>query len=205
MRFVIGSLLCLATLGIGTPRAEEKGAATTPTAEQAKQLAQDKTGRLILDHLTTLPPDAGKELAKYDGWLSLNGLKSISDETAEALAQHKGQLHLDGLTALSPESARALARHNGELSLNGLRALSDEAGVALAKQTGGRLNLKGMTTLSPAVGKALAQRKGGGPTHKVCLDGVETLPVEVAVALAETHGHNWDGRLPAMKRSEERV
>jgi hypothetical protein len=83
--------------------------------------------------------------------------------------------------------------------LNGLTSLSDEAGVALAKHTGGRLYLKGLKSLSTEVGKALAHRKGGGPTHQVRLDGVETLTVEAAAALAEAHGHNWDGRLPAMK------
>ncbi len=197
MRNVLGSLFCLAVFGTAALRAEEK--AVTITADQAKQLAQDRSGRLLLDHLTALSPEAAKELARHEGWLSLNGLKSLSNETAEALAQQKGQLHLDGLTALTPEAARALARHYGELSLNGLTSLSDEAGVALAKHTGGRLYLKGLKSLSTEVGKALAQRKGGGPTHKVCLDGLESLTVEAAAALAETHGHNWDGRLPALK------
>ena len=194
---VLGSLFCLCSLGATNLRAEDK--AVTITADQAKQLAQDRSGRLLLDHLSALTPEAAKELARHEGWLSLNGLTSLSNETAEALGQHKGQLHLDGLTALSPEAARALARHSGELSLNGLTTLSDEVGVALAKQTGGRLHLKGVKSLSTEVGKALAQRKGGGPTHKVCLDGLESLPVEAAEALAETHPHNWDGRLPGLK------
>jgi mono/diheme cytochrome c family protein len=193
MRRSLQSLLCLCLLGVAVGRAEEL------TAERAKQLAQDKSGKLSLNGLTALSPEAAKELAKHEGWLSLNGFKSLSNETAEALAQHKGQLHLDGVTALSPEVARALARHTGELSLNGLTALSDEAGVALAKHTGGRLSLKSVKSLSTEVGKALAQRKGGGPSNQVRLDGVGSLTVEAAAALAESHGHNWDGRLPAMK------
>lgn len=205
MRNAISGLFCVILVGPAIPRAEEKGVFKSPTADQVKQLAQDKSGRLILDHLTALSPEAAKELARYEGWLALNGLKSLSNEAAEALAPHKGQLHLDGLTVLSPEGARALARHHGELSLNGLTSLSDEAGVALAKHTGGRLYLKGLKSLSTEVGKALAQRKGGGPTHKVCLDGLESLTVEAAAALAETHGHNWDGRLPAMKNIPEDV
>ncbi|MCE9533865.1 MAG: DUF1588 domain-containing protein, partial [Planctomycetes bacterium] len=185
---------------LGVPaHAEQKDRGTTLSVEQARQLAQDRSGRLILDHLTALPPEAAKELARNEGWLSLNGLKSLSNEAAEALAPHKGQLHLDGLTSLSPEAARALARHNGELSLNGLPSLSEEAGISLAKHTSGRLHLKGVKSLSMEVGKALAQRKGGGPTHKIFLDGLETLTVEAAEALAETHPHNWDGRLPGFK------
>lgn len=199
---MIGTLLFLTlstAVSYADRHAEEKGANFTLTVERAKQLAQDKSGRLILDHLTTLSSEAAKELAKHEGLLSLNALKSLTDETAMALVQHKGQLHLDGLTSLSPEAAKALARHQGELSLNGMLLLSDEVGVALAKHTGGRLYLKGVKSLSTEVGKALAQRKGGGPTHKVCLDGVETLSVEAASALAEAHPHNWDGRLPGLK------
>ena len=199
MRNAISGLFCVILVGPAIPRAEEKGVFKSPTADQVKQLAQDKSGRLILDHLTALSPEAAKELARHEGWLSLNGLKSLSNETAEALAPHKGQLHLDGLTALTPEAARALARHSGELSLNGLTEISDEAGVALAKHTGGRLYLKGVKSLSTEVVKALAQRKGGGPTHKICLDGLESLSVEAAEVLAEMHPHNWDGRLPGFK------
>ncbi len=199
MRNSLHSLLCLCLLGVTVGRAEGL------TAERAKQLAQDKSGKLTLDGLTALSPEVARELARHEGWLSLNGIKSLSNGSAEALAQHKGQLHLDGLTALSPEDAKALARHNGELSLNGLTTISDEVGVALAKHTGGRLYLNGVKSLSTEVGKALAQRKGGGPTHAVCLYGVETLTVEAATALAESHGHNWDGRLPAMKTIPEDV
>ncbi len=193
MRKAILGLLGLCLFGVAVGRAEEL------TVDQAKRLAQERSGRLLLDGLTALSPEAAKELAKHDGWLSLDGLKSVSDATAEALGQHKGQLHLDGLTKVSGGQAKSLARHYGELSLNGLTSLSDEAGVAFAKHTGGRLYLKGVKTLSTEVGKALAQRKGAGPSNKVCLDGVESLTVGAAEALAETHGHNWDGRLPAMK------
>ncbi|MCE9568023.1 MAG: DUF1588 domain-containing protein [Planctomycetes bacterium] len=199
MRQAIYGVLCLCLFHSVTGRAEEL------SAERAKQLLQDKSGRLILNHLTVLSPDAAKDLARHEGWLSLNGLRSLPNESAEVLALHKGQLHLDGLTALSPEAARSLARHYGELSLNGLTSLSDEAGVALAKHTGGRLYLKAVKSLSPDVAKALAQRKGGGPSNQVRLDGLESLSVEAAAALAEMHGHNWDGRLPAMKTIPEDV
>jgi hypothetical protein len=169
------------------------------SVENAKRLAQDKSGRLLLNGLTTLSPEAAKELARHDGWLSLNGLKSLSNETAEILSQHKGYLHLDGLTKLSDEAAKALARHNGELSLNGLTSLSDEAAKALAKHTGGRLYLKGVTSLSTQAVQALAQRKGGGPSNQTRLDGLTSLTVEDAAALVDAHPHNWDGRLPGLK------
>jgi hypothetical protein len=137
MRIAIFILLGFCLLAPSTGRAQETDRIKELTVEDAKRLAQDKSGRLLLNGLTTLSPEAAKELARFDGWLSLNGLKSLSKEAAEALATHKGPLHLDGLTAISPEVARAQSQHNGELSLKGLTSLPDEVGVALAKQTGG--------------------------------------------------------------------
>jgi mono/diheme cytochrome c family protein len=204
MRKLTSSLCCLVLLG-ALAHAEPKNEPTTLSTEQAKLLAQDKSGRLLLNRLTTVSPEAAKELARFDGWLSLNGLASLSKETAEALAQHKGPIHLNGLTKLSDESAVALSRHFGELSLNGLSSLSEEAANALAKHTGGRLYLKSVTSLSTEGIKAFAQRKGGGPSHQSRLDGLTSLTPEGAAALAGSHPHNWDGRLPAMKTIPEDV
>lgn len=53
--------------------AEQKDGGTTLSVEKAKILSQDTSGRLQLDRLTTLSPEAAKELARYDGWLLLNG------------------------------------------------------------------------------------------------------------------------------------
>ncbi|MSQ96567.1 MAG: DUF1588 domain-containing protein [Gemmataceae bacterium] len=205
MRRAIFSFLFLSIMALNFGRAQDTTNLKELSAEDARRLAQDKSGRLLLNGLTTLSLDPAKELARHEGWLSLNGLTSLSNEVAESLGQHKGHLHLDGLTKLSEEAAKSLARHNGELSLKGLTSLSNEAGAALAKHTGGRLYLNGVKILSTDVGKALAQRKGGGPSNKVCLDGVESLTAQAAEALAESHGHNWDGRLPAMKTIPEDV
>ena len=204
MRNAIYSLCWLVVIGTATPRAEEKSVVRTVSGEQARQLAQDRSGRLILDHLTALPPDAARELARHEGWLSLNGLTSLSNETAEALAQHKGQLYLDGLTRLSDEQARALAGHNGELALNGLTSLSDEVAGALAQHKGGRLSLKGLTELSPSAARALTQRKGGGASQ-LCLDGLTTLSPEVAGTLAPLPGFAWNSQLPKIRTVSDEV
>ena len=193
-RAIFGSLLCLGLLTSATLRAEDTNQIKQITVEDAKRLAQENTGRLLLNGLTILSDDAAKELARQDGWLALNGLKTLSKEAAGAFRQHKGYLHLDGLTTITDEAAKALAGHAGELSLNGLASLSDEAARAFAQHRGGRLFLKGLTTLSGEAAKALALRKGGGPMY---LDGLTTLSVEAAAAL--TDGPNWDGRLPAIK------
>ncbi|WP_197442458.1 DUF1588 domain-containing protein [Lignipirellula cremea] len=192
------SLYCL-LFCIGSLCAEDTNQFQQLTVEQAQALAQDKSGRLLLDGLKSLSPEVATELARHEGWLSLNGLTTISDEAAAALAQHKRALHLNGLTKISDATAVALASHRSELSLNGLTAISDEAAKALARHTGGRLFLNGLTMLSGEAGKALAKRNGGGPSFAVSLEGLTSLSHEAAAALADSHGHNWQGRLPAFK------
>jgi hypothetical protein len=193
-RAIFGSLLYLGLLTSATLRAEDTNQIKQITVEDAKRLAQENTGRLLLNGLTILSDDAAKELARHAGWLALNGLKTLSKEAAAALGQHKGDLHLNGLTTITDEAAKALAGYAGELSLNGLASLSDEAARAFAQHRGGRLSLKGLTTLSGESAKVLALRKGGGQMY---LDGLTTLSVEAAAALADAP--NWDGRLPAIK------
>lgn len=204
MRYSIFGLSFLVLLG-ALAHADPKNASTTLSAEQAGRLAQDRSGRLLLDRLNTLPTEAARELARFDGWLSLNGLASLSNESAEGLGQHRGPLHLNGLTKLSDQAAAALGRHYGELSLNGLTSLSEEAAKSLAKHTGGRLYLNGVTTLSTPAVQALAQRKGGGPSNQLRLDGLTSLTAEAATALAGMHPHQWDGRLPSLKTLPEEV
>ena len=86
LRNVIRFLLCLALFGAAPGRAEETDQLTALTVEQAKTLAQDKSGRLLLDGLKSLSPEVAAELAKCEGWLSLNGLTALSDEAAAAIA-----------------------------------------------------------------------------------------------------------------------
>ena len=152
--------------------AEQKDGETTLSVEQAKILARDTSGRLQLDRLTTLSPEAAKELARFNGWLMLDGLTNVSDETAKALASRFG-----------------------ELSLNGLRSLSDDVAKALAAHAKGRLYLNGLSSLSPAAAQALAKRKAGGK-FPVRLDGLSSLSPEVAAVLADLPSGEWEARLP---------
>lgn len=193
------NLICMGVLFVGTLRANDAQQLQQLTVAESQRLTHDKSGRLALDGLKTLSPEVAAELAKHEGWLSLNGLTEISEDVAAALGQHKGPLHLNGLTKVSDEAAKSLAGHRGELSLNGLTAISDESARALAKHAGGRLLLNGLTTLSGEAGKAFAGRKGGGPTYQTVLDGLTSLSPAAAAALAESHGHNWQGNLPAFK------
>ncbi|MEN9634328.1 MAG: hypothetical protein RL077_2732 [Verrucomicrobiota bacterium] len=174
------ALCCLVLLGT-LARAERKDGGTTLSVEQAKILAQDTSGRLQLDRLTTLSPEVAKELARFDGWLMLDGLTNVSDETAKALASHVG-----------------------ELSLNGLPSLSDDVAKALAAHAKGRLYLNGVSSLSAAAAQALATRKAGGK-FPVRLDGLTSLSPEVAAVLAELPRDQWEARLPNVKTISDDV
>jgi mono/diheme cytochrome c family protein len=199
LRTLIPYSICFLAVTMGALRADETQTLPQLSVETAQRLAKENSGRLSLDELKTLSPEVAKVLAKHEGWLSLNGLTEISDEAAAALGQHKGDLHLNGLVRISDATAAGLAGVRGELSLNGLTAISDESARALAKHSGGRLMLKGLTTLSTEAAQAFAGRKGGGPFQATFLDGLTSLTPEGAAALAQAHGHNWRGELPAFK------
>ena len=127
LQIAIALRVCACQCGAEVGRTGESGSIGTLTIEDARKLAQDPSGRLLLDDLTTLTADSDRELARHEGWLSLNGLRTLSPEAAMALATQKGYLHFDGLNALADYVARALARRGGESSLSGLKQLSEHA------------------------------------------------------------------------------
>ena len=86
MQKMILSLYCL-LFCIGSLHARDTNQFQQLTVEQAQELAQNKSGRLLLDGLNTLSPEVATELAKHEGWLSLGGLTTISDEAAATLAK----------------------------------------------------------------------------------------------------------------------
>ena len=65
---------------------------------------------LYLDGLKTISDKGLRDLAKFQGSLSLGGLKQLSDAGAKALASHKGGgLRLCGLSNLSESAAKNLS------------------------------------------------------------------------------------------------
>lgn len=66
MRLANWSLACLFLIGAVCHAQPEHGI-TDLSVENAKRLAQDRSGRLLLNSVTSLTPDAAKELAKHDG------------------------------------------------------------------------------------------------------------------------------------------
>jgi hypothetical protein len=108
------------------------------TPETAESLAAHE-GVLVLNGLTSLPPDVAAALAKRTGnsktnrtgTLVLNGLSSLSAQSASAIAAFPGELVLKAISVITPETAAALARHKGRLHLTGLTELSASSEEAL--------------------------------------------------------------------------
>ncbi len=105
MRNLVLKFFCLSLVCAGTIRANDTNQLQQLTVEQAQRLARDKSGRLLLNGLKSLSPEAATELARHEGWLSLDGLTTISDEAAAALGQQKRALHLNSLTEISGATA----------------------------------------------------------------------------------------------------
>jgi hypothetical protein len=115
----------------------------------------------------TIDTEAAKVLAAWPGQLLLGGLNELSDQAAGALAAHQGTLSLNGVRHLSLQTAVALAKHRGAVSLNGLMMLSDDAAGALSRLCSySGLRLNGLTTLPVEVAKALAGPEGAWPQRR---------------------------------------
>ena len=175
----------------------------TLDAETARVLSagfkKAHVGVLLLDGLTTLDAETAQALAhprgSFPAQVSLGGLTTIDAATAAQLVTVQG-LWLNGLTSLTPEAARALAAGKpmpaggqggrptamGHLSLNGLETLSPEAAAALAAVPRHVLTLDGLTTLPPDVAKGFANTK----ISRLSLNGLQSLAPEAAALLASS-------------------
>lgn len=110
---------------------------------------------------TPLSPEVARELARFEGSLTLHGLGELSDAAAVALAAHKGpylSLFGPGAERLSPVAAASLAKIPGVLQLP-LRQLDS---VPLAQRFATQLSwtLSNLETLSPEAGTALTNYRG---------------------------------------------
>ena len=110
---------------------------------------------------------------------------SITDEAASVVAESGlDPLYLDSLKFLSAEAARRLARFRGGfLSLGGLEEMAPEVAAAIAGYQGSVLSLDGLTDLPPEVATELSAFP-----NLLTLNGIQTLSVATAVALAPQRG-----------------
>ena len=163
------------------------------SAEKAAEMISEANGAdryyLNLNHLTSIEPDAARELAKLkseSGDLLLHGLTSINKEVAEELARFNAyRLQLNGLTNINSEVAGALANFQGKvLSLNGLASMDKEAVKELAKFKGDWLIL-GLTSLDKEDAREFAKGEGNG----LSFDRLSSIDKEVAHELSRFQGY----------------
>ncbi|MDA7864460.1 hypothetical protein N9A74_07680, partial [Akkermansiaceae bacterium] len=123
-----------------------------------------------VEALSEVSADIAKLLAKSGERISLPLVTSLSVEAAEELANVSGQyLELDGLTDINQEVAKHLAGFQNEASRGSIKKLS----------------LNGLTKIDPVVARAFSKYK-----HKLFLNGVDEIPMEVAEALLQNAKEN---------------
>ncbi|QDU26589.1 hypothetical protein ETAA8_16690 [Anatilimnocola aggregata] len=162
---------------------------TAISDESARSLGKHTGGRLMLKGLTTLSTDAAKALAARKGGgpyqaVFLDGLTSLTPEGAAAMAEshgHNWHGNLPGFKTISVDVAQALAKRAGGLSMPGLTTISDDVAKALAGKLGG--NLPRLTTLNVESAKAIAGPVPGQFHRTLNLDGLKSLPDDVAQAI----------------------
>jgi hypothetical protein len=137
---------------------------------------------LILSALRRLDADAARQLARYEGSVSIPVLESISAEAAEALVSHPGVvLRLDGVQELSPEVARALTKTQRIWLYLGIKSLPLEIADILA-DCNSHLSFTGIDSVSIESARALVR-------HRRSLDfGKARITPEVAEVLLDHQG-----------------
>lgn len=193
MRFLTSAVLVLSCgicLAEDLPDVNKNNSSLS--AEKAAEMISEANGAdryyLNLNHLTSIEPDAARELAKLkseSGDLLLDGLTSINKEVAEELARFNAyRLQLNGLTNINSEVAGALANFQGKvLSLNGLASMDKEAVKELAKFKGDWLIL-GLTSLDKEDAREFAKGEGNG----LSFDRLSSIDKEVAHELSRFQG-----------------
>ena len=117
--------------------------------------------------------------------LTLLHVKELKASVAKSLVTHYEDTFLTfpELEKLDAPAANNLSRRRGHLRLWGLKSLTPEIAAGLGSHKGQTLDLSGVKELSPDVAKALA----GGKRSALWL-GLTSLPVELAIILAEFQG-----------------
>ena len=189
--FALGFITC-AMPAMAEVLGNQKKAGTLTVQQAAEVISKaNEADRyyLNLDRLTSIGPDAARELAKLkseSGDLRLNGLTSVNKEVAEELARFNAcRLQLNGLTNINNEVAEALANFQGKvLSLNGLASIDKETVKELAKFKGDWLIL-GLTSLDREDARVFAKGEGNG----LSFDRLSSIDKDVAHELSRFQGY----------------
>jgi len=163
-----------------------------------REPVEDKSISLELNSLENLPVHVAEELfpnqtaRSCDTYFSLNRLTELSSDVAVLMGNVLGECYSIELNGLASISARALAALMlpgfavGSLSLKGLQTLpADVAGKFKPVNEFDELDLSGLKELSPLTANQLMDAN----ISELSLDGIESLPSEVAEILARFDRH----------------
>ena len=188
---------------------------TTLPVPLAKALANIE-GALHLSGITEISDDAAAAMAKHRAGLCLDGLTYLSDAAASSLAKKtkwpRGWFSLKGLTSLSESAAASLVNGVLNLDVSGVKSVSERTarilrsgsmvslgkdvfcGLSVATQLDlGKSNSsgRGLTPVRLSGLKVVSESDAGLAADyagMVLFPDLESLPVEVATALARHKG-----------------
>ena len=130
----------------------------------------------------SLDASTAKALAAHRGRLGLESVRHIPPEAAAALGRHAGVVDLTGLDGLPPDVGERLAvAGNVRFATGLLRELTPEMAAGLARWGDDELNLGGLRQLSPAAAEALSTHRG-----ELWLGGIKELTGPNAQAVARS-------------------
>jgi hypothetical protein len=150
----------------------------TPTLARTLKAATKK-GSLLLNGITSLPPQCARELiGTHD--LQLNGLNGVGNELAEELGKHEGALSLDTINEVSSNKLESLTKKPTRLSLRSLKSLPFDGLRHLKTRKNVTLRLFSLKNLSEAKAKELSSL----PIH-IVLDSGSSLTAKSVYILAQ--------------------
>jgi hypothetical protein len=134
----------------------------------------------LLDNVE-LTAEVAKSIRSFTGNLNISEINLLPSEfVVELMKGFKGSsLTLFGNFDLAPEAAKLLSKVQGNLSFPDLENLSAAAASQLASHTGGYLGLNGIRTLPEEVARALSKHEGSLELNSVS-DISESVCIELA-------------------------
>ena len=159
-------------------------ALTSLEVSVAQSLATHR-GVLVMDNVSTLPPEAFAALLGNRGTVGLSRLATLGNEVPtvvlQAIRRHEGMLGLDGLKDISPEVAEAIRDHRGAVTLTGIRQIPVDVLERL-------VNSKGdvwidAITVAPPYLEIKSVLKHRGPGKIILPEELHELPQELVQAI----------------------
>lgn len=146
-------------------------------------------GKVHLPKITTLKKPVLEGFCKKPCDLYLPGLSTLEPEDAEALRHHEGVLDIENLVDPSPEVLACILCNQGPIGLGSIDTLRHPTPQPVLDALSNHpcsLCLNGLKELTREEAEAIRER-----THHTHLQGLSTLPADIARALVNCKGTIW--------------